>query len=562
MNILDLTLAFIAPVVALKRQRARTILKREYDGATVGRRGNAFRGRGSSANVEISTAFRTLRNRARDLVRNNPHATRALDIFVSHSVGTGIRAVPNTGAKGLDSKVTELWNEWCKVCDAERLQSFYGMQTLAVRSMIESGEVAIRLIDMHPDKVSKVNTAMPVPLFRLQMLEADMIDEMRDGMFAGETIGVTPETQRHRLGVGLGEYDARTGVWIHPYHPGELVTQNLVTMESTFYSCEEVMHLFKVLRPGQVRGVSWFAPILITARELTDFVDAVSVKARVEACFAAFVTNNEDSAVFEDNTGYSTGVPGDPLITELEPGMIKELRSGQDIKFGQPSSNSQVEPMLLHMMQSMAAGLGVTYDQISGDLRQANYSSLRAGGLVFRRLVETFQQHILIPKLCQPVWDRFISRALVAGQLRERAGGYPVHWVTPAWEPVNPKFDLDAEQKAVRSGRISPQEYIAEWGSDWRQVIVQWKEFNDFCEENEVFFDIQPTKVTRSGTLQPDPTAQGGGQPQGFTDSEGNDLTAENLGEGSGGSSEREELEIEGQRVVPFSRSFHGPRKR
>ena len=162
---------------------------------------------------------------------------------------------------------------------------------------------------------------------------------------------------------------------------------------SKFVEASELVHMFRVLRPGQVRGVPWFAPVLTTAREMADFIDAANVKARVEACFAGFIMNDDSTAPLLDASGPNTGLNpttdiSNPsaMVTSLEPGMLKELRAGQDIKFAQPSTNTSIEPLLLHNLQAIAAGIGCTYDQITGDLRRANYSSLRAGKLDFWRL--------------------------------------------------------------------------------------------------------------------------------------------------------------------------------
>jgi capsid protein len=82
---------------------------------------------------------------------------------------------------------------------------------------------------------------------------------------------------------------------------------------------------------------------------------------------------------------------------------------------------------------------------------------LRAGKIEFRRLVEQTQVQMIVPRFCTPVWNRFISRAILTGELNERKDGYPCDWVTPAWESVNPKFDFEAEERNVRSGRVTPQ---------------------------------------------------------------------------------------------------------
>ena len=510
-NPLDSVIGFFSPSTALKRERARLAL-RVYEGASVGRRNASFRGRMGSANAEIWGAIRPLRDRSRELVRNTPHAPRMIEVLVTHSIGTGLRPVPRTGSDRLDSRVIDLWDGWQKRADVEGRMSFEAMQALALRSVIESGEVVLRFVDRNVTKES----SSPVPL-RLQLLEADFIDEYRDGLYGREGTGLTEATRRSRLGIGLGEFDVRTGLWLWPYHPGEMLFGRgpglgFHKWVSQFYQMAtantgEILHVFRELRPGQVRGVPWLAPILVTARDHEDFIDAARVKARVEACFAGFIVNPDDMEPLVDITTSGPAVATSPSnpdldVTTLEPGMLKTLRAGQDIKFAQPTTNTQIETMVLFDLMAMASGIGITYDQLSGDLRQANYSSLRAGKLDFRRLVEQLQWHMIIPQLCQPVWERFISRAILAGELNERARGYPCNWVTPAWEPINPKIDLDAEQHEVRSGRVSPQEYIASRGSDWRQVQDEFKEFFDRADELGLVFDIDVRSTSRTGTAQ------------------------------------------------------------
>lgn len=518
MNVIDRVVGFFSPVRGLKRARARHAM-RVYEGATSGRRGASWRARNTSANAEIHSGLRPLRARAHDLVQNTPHATRMLDILAAHIVGTGIVPVPNTGKDRIDNRVGALWDEWQKQGDVEGIDSFYSMQRLAVRSMIESGEVVMRFIDRERQKSKSA-----VPL-QMQMLESDHIDATRDGPIV-QSNEVAPGTVRSRLGVGLGEFDIRTGLWLWPVHPGELGTlSQKITILSKFVPDDELIHLYGRNRPGQVRGVTWFAPILTTARDFADFMDAVTVKARVEACFAAFITQPEDlgdvveqSATLSegDNAKLSADNPN-AIQTTLEPGMMKLLQPGQDIKFAQPTTTSQVESVMMFDIMAMASGIGLTYDQVSGDLRGANYSSLRAGKIDFRSLVEQIQSLIVIPRLCQRVWDRFIDRAIMAGELQSRPDGYPVEFVRPAWQSINPKFDEDAEGRSVRAGRMTPQQYYASWGGNWKKNIKDIQQFNEACDEAGVEVEIDCRKFTRAGSKQavPQPGAPGAAGPNG-----------------------------------------------
>lgn len=509
MNALDRVVNFFSPQRGLARVRARAAT-RVYEGATVGRRSSSWRTSGSSSNTELRNAITPLRDRARDLARNTPHAARLLDVMAAHLVGTGLIPISSTGKDKIDAQVQDLWDDWQKQADVTGRLSFYAMQVLGMRSMIESGEIVVRFINL-PLEEKPGATKKIVPL-QLQLLEADYIDNFRDGIYGN----MPSQVARSVLGVGLGKYDRIAGLWLWPYHPGEMMTVvNFKSLQSEFIPIDDLLHVFKMQRPGQVRGVPWFAPILTTARDLSDFVDAANVKARVEACFAAFITNDDQTAPILDDTAantmlYSESNPNS-LVTSLEPGMMKELRSGQDIKFANPTSTSQIEPVLLYNLMGMAAGVGCTYDQIAGDLRQANYSSLRAGKIEFWRLISQQQELTIIPMLCQPVWDRFIKIAILAGYLPERKGGYPCEWVTPAHEAIDPKKDLDSEKNEVRAGRISWQQFVASKGNNWRIIIKDAEAANKLIDKAGLVFDTDARKTDQRG--RPPPAAPAAGQP-------------------------------------------------
>jgi lambda family phage portal protein len=375
--------------------------------------------------------------------------------------------------------------------------------------MVESGEIVLRFIDQQLDD------KLAVPL-KLQLLEADFIDHFREGVFAIDANQQAAGVVRNRLGVGLGKFDEWRGLWLWPRHPGEmqaiLDTRNFM---SEFIERDQLVHMFKRERPGQVRGVPWFAPILTTARDLADLLDAANVKARVEACFAGFIINSDESLPLLDDNGQGGDLSlPNAMGSTLEPGMLKELRSGQDIKFAAPTSTSQLDTMLISNLQAMAAGVGCTYDQATGDLRQANYSSLRAGKIEFWRLIGKLQQHVVIHQFCKPIWNKFTDRAVLAGRLPARTQGYPCRWVVPAKEMIDPKKDFDAIKNLVRAGAMTPQEFIASFGGDWRNSIGDFKSFFDLCKENGVIFDIDVAHVDQHGR-QP---SKGGDEVQGKVD--------------------------------------------
>lgn len=478
-------LAWVAPRAALARAHAIETIGRAYDGASTGRRASSFGSKGGSANVAIGPSLSRLRDRARDLARNTWVGQRILDVLTSHVIGTGIMAVPDNGSDRLDRQVALLWEEWSEAADITGETDFNGLQALAFRGMIEGGETLLRFIPRRMDD------GRPVPL-ALQGLEGDHLDTARDGMV---------DNHRTRIGVGLGEWDVRTGYWLFPDHPGEM-TIPTTAVRSVFTPNTDVIHLFRSLRFGQVRGVSAFAPILQTSRDITDLMDAIIVKSRTEASFAAFVKSTGGQRTL----GNQVQQPGRGRIEELRPGSVNYLDHDEEITFANPSGTGQFEPAMLSALMAMAAGAGITYDQLTGDLRQANYSSLRAGKIEFRRLVEQLQWLLLVPKLMKPTTRRFTDTAIMAGKLRERRDGYRWDYVTPAVEPIDPKKDLEADILAVRSMRMSPQEFIAAWGRDWRKVVADMAAFLEEIDTKKLVLDIDPRRTTQTGAAQTNPT--------------------------------------------------------
>src|SRR5512147_1767908 len=121
MNWLDRTIGFVAPVTALSRARHRAAmaaLARSYDGARVGRRTEGWVVAGTSANAEIGTALSRLRDRSRDLVRNNPYAAKATHAVVSNLVGTGILPRARSADVSINDQADKLWARFAEACDA------------------------------------------------------------------------------------------------------------------------------------------------------------------------------------------------------------------------------------------------------------------------------------------------------------------------------------------------------------------------------------------------------------------------------------------------------------
>ena len=426
-----------------------------------------------------------LRNEARELVRNNGHAGRIVDIWTSNIVGTGIVPRFRTGSADLDRRAQDLWRRWCDRADADGRTDFYGLQALAVRSMVESGESLAR------QRLRRAADGLPVPL-QIQLLEADYLDVTRDRPIGPRVTG----------GVQFDAIGGRAAYHLFSEHPGAPLG---TSWQSKPVPADEIAHLYKRERPGQIRGVPWLARSMLRLRELQEWSDATLVKAKTEACLGLIVTRPPGGG---SPIGRTTTDADGKRIETLEPAMVAYLQPGEEVTTLQPSSNSSYEPFAIHHEMEAAVGAGLTYDQMTGNLRQANYSSLRAGKIEQRRLVEQIQWQVVIPQLCVPAMDWFLAAAQAAGALPVEQD-YRVDWVPPRHESLDPLKDINADIAAVRGGFEPLPEVTARYGYDWRDVLAQAAEVAEAVEAAGLALDTdlrrQPPAVAPAKPEKPKP---------------------------------------------------------
>lgn len=132
-------------------------------------------------------------------------------------------------------------------------------------------------------------------------------------------------------------------------------------------------------------------------------------------------------------------------------------------------------------LRGIAAGLGAPEYLLTGDLSNANYSSLRAGLLEFRRRVEAVQFQIIVPQVLSPLWHRFVTSAVLAGELdapdfeASAADYFACEWIPPAQEWIDPEKDAKATGEMISAG-LSPSarpamilpRCMGEWRKLWR----------------------------------------------------------------------------------------------
>ncbi len=482
MNRFERLIAWLSPKWGESRARAR-LMARHFEAATTGRRTSGWSRLGSDANAAAAgAALAHIRGKARDLARNNPYARRGIKRIVTNTVGWGIRPKP-TG-KG-DKLVMQKWKEWAETtqCDAAGRLTFYGIQKLAMRTIVESGEVLIRRRGRLP------TDGLAIPL-QLQVIEPDFLDTAKDGI-QGESGG--PIIQ----GVEFDRLGRRSAYWLFDQHPGgNIMPMSGMGIESRRILADGVLHVYDQERPGQVRGPSWLASVAVRLSDFDEFEDATLMKQKIAACMAAFVTDLDGTG--QPIADASTSASGQPIDT-FEPGMILNLPVGKQVTVANPPQASDHASFATTALRGVAAGLGVTYEDLCGDYSQVNYSSARMARLAHMADVHDWRWNMLIPQLCAPAWDWMLVAMIAAGAEVERA---PAEWTPPPAGMLDPANEGLALMRNVRAGVMTPSEMVREQGFD---PAEHWKEYADDLKELDrlgIILDSDPRKTTGSGQAQ------------------------------------------------------------
>lgn len=476
MNLIDRIVSAFNPRAGLQRAMARKMLERAFEGADRGRRTAGWHTTSSDSNAEVRKGQRLLRDRARDMRRNNPYAERGISAIASNVVGYGIVPDPQ-GTSRRKKRALALWKEWAETsaCDNDGLMNFYGMQHMAMNSIPESGEVLLRRVWTPGRNVLN---------FQLQILEADHLDNSRDVANSDGTRVVD--------GIAFDAKGQRTGYWLFTQHPGDSARAFLTNVESIFVPVEDCRLLYLPKRPGQLRGYTWLAPVMLRMRNFDEMEDAVIEQAKIAACFAAFVH-------VDDSTSPQPATSERPdLLERVEPGIIERLGAGENVTFGTPPTFNGYDAYSRQSLRATAVGLGVPYEVLTGDLNGVSFTSGRMGWLEFGRNIDIWRWQMLVPQMCETVWAWFNEAAMVS--VENWMEPVPAAWVAPRRDLIDPTKELDALEKEMRLGALSYSGMLKERGiNDTEAHIEQVKQDNALVDAAGLVFDGDPRNVAKAG---------------------------------------------------------------
>lgn len=464
MNWLDKAIGFISPSWGYRRAAWRQAVRGFYDSGNTDRLNSGWTPVNATAEQTDSPQRDIIRARARDLECNSDIAEAIIGPLERNVVGIGIKVQAKvkkpdgTDDDDLNQQIEDLWNDWCKPrnCDVTGLQSFAEMQRMAIRRLeVDGGIIFI-----------KAYTKGTVP-FSLQAREVDELDT---------SINSLPGMGRNRVvnGIELGEYGKPIAYWLKKYTPDGYWTGKSERVEE-----KRIIFLWQKNRPSQIREMSPLAKTVPRVRDVNEFVEAVSVKERILACLSVFITKQTPAGVGRGVSGGRVDSQSGYQQTTVSPGMIKELQPGESVTAVTPSGQATSAKDFISTQQRLAgSGQGLSYEAVSRDMSQVNYSSARQGLLEDQRTYGMWQQ-FLVEHFCEEIYTEFVISAVLSGQLNipdfwQNKKRYLKHaWIPPGWSWIDPLKEVKANESALNTGQDTLARLCAERGEDWRDVLTQ-----------------------------------------------------------------------------------------
>jgi len=450
--------------VAPKRRKMPSY--RTYAGANQGRLFADFLASNTSADAELNNSLTVLRNRSRDLARNNEYARRFLNMIKTNVVGEKGFTL-QVRARNIDGSLDAAGNQiveqafarWSKLGGPEvsGRMSWLDCQRYVAESLARDGEVFAK----------KVRNNRYRDGFSIQFLEPEMIDTEKNGRARnGNEI---------RMGVELDQYHRPVAYYVKTRHPNDMAIATAQNAEKLVrVDASEIIHVFIQQRQYQTRGEPFMSAAIASLKMLSGYREAELVAARAAAAkFGIITTPTGEDFVGDDE---EQGVP----IIDMEPGSYSQLPEGHDFKMIDPTHpTTAFDSFEKAVLRGIASGLNVSYTSLANDLTGVSYSSIRQGTIEERDNYKMLQSFI-IEHFCEPVFTAWLDSALDFGSMnipatQDKFNKFSSNVIFRgrgfAW--VDPLKEINASVVAINNGLISMSDVAATYGRDVEDLFSQ-----------------------------------------------------------------------------------------
>ena len=472
-------------------------------GASLTRRATkSFQANSGAPAEDIDLNNRTLRQRGRMLYMASPIATSAINTNRTKVVGTGLTlkstidrellGLSPEAAKQFQRKVEAefaMWSSKKENCDATGVNNFEGIQQLALKAWLMSGDVFAVFKRCEPTPTNPYS-------LRLHIVEADRIatpSEYGYESYYSITNGKN-KTNGNRIfdGVEVDGNGRIVAYHIRSTYPSQLISEPTkwmrVEAHGAMTGLPNVLHIMDSERPDQYRGVTYLAQVIEPLLQLRRYTESELTAALIQSFFSAWIKTETDPTEIPMNevggleNGDDGGISNDPNEYEMGPGTVLHLGEKEDVVFGNPNiPTTGFESFVKTVCRLVGAALELPYDVLIKEFN-ASYSASRAAML---EAWEAFKMRRkwFVDDFCQPAYEVWLAEAVARGRINApgffddpliRAAWCSARWIGPVQGQLDPTKEAKAAIMNVDRGFKTHEQVTRETGGgDWEDNVEQ-----------------------------------------------------------------------------------------
>jgi len=487
---------------------------------------------------DINANGMTLRQRSRMLYMSSPLATSAINTNRTKVVGTGLtfKAALDIDVLGMSAQAAKewqrktesefaLWSMKKQNCDAIGSNNYYGLQQLAFKSWMMSGDVFALIKRAEP-------TALNPYSLRIHLIEADRISTPLPFRGVGNPVLTEGKVTEGNPGAGHKIHDGVevddsgnvVAYYICSKYPnqvwsGDPLTWTRVEAYGKETGLPNILHIMDSERPDQYRGVPYVAPVIESLLQLRRYTESELMAALVQSFFTAWIQTESDTTEIPFNevgAGDIDGMPSENPETEnlsqsdneyeMGPGTVTHLAPGEKVAFGNPTiPTAGFEVFVKTLCKLVGSGLELPYDVLVKEFN-SSYSASR-GALLEAWEAFKMRRTWFVDDFCQPIYELWLSEAVARGRIKApgyfddplvRSAWQGARWIGPVQGQLDPNREANAAMTLIGRGIKTHEQVTRELGGgDWFENIEQMTIENDLlrtANENLVVTESEPSE--------------------------------------------------------------------
>lgn len=475
-----------------------------YDSAGINKK--SFRewtpGRGVTGDDESIYNQKPITARVWDLIRNNPKINSILTTLSSGVIGTGLKVCPQIDyktvgitkkeAKKLNSELSLLFDSWAKSegSTTDRKNNFYMLQTRLYLNYVSSGDCFG--IFRNNSNISRKNK-YPFDL-TIEGVDSNMccnpVNQLDTNTLAG--------------GIEVNQYGEEIAYYFRKLALNDLSLNNNWNYETTRVpkygsrsGRRNVIHIHTPLRFNERRGVSVFAPILESMKQLDRYEKSELMATIISSYFTAFIKTEFGDGINMEKNQYD-----EPTLSS---GGISRIGIDEDIVLANPNRpNANFASFMGAYDVKMASVVGLSAEMVDKKYT-SSYTAARAALNDVYALFLIKREEISF-LLNQPAYEELITECVLKGRIvlpgfltdpAKKAAYLKTSWVGSAMGDLDPV-------KTATSARIMRQEHIKSsdqitreiTGQNYMDTLEQLDDENQERQERDMLFNDEYDRET------------------------------------------------------------------